>query len=70
MRPPSDGNPTTRIISPAAGNNRSAAQPHTGSADTVAEAEQVAARSTSRDSPVQRPDTPVSPRSPFLNLRS
>jgi predicted PurR-regulated permease PerM len=66
MGPPSDGNPSTRITSPAAGDNRSAAQPHTESADTVAEAEQVAARSASRDSPVQRPDTPVSSRSPFL----
>lgn len=63
MRPPSDGNPTARVTSPAAGNSESAAQSRTGGAGTVAAVEPVAAGS---GSPVRRSDTPVSHRSPFL----
>ncbi len=63
MRPPSDGNPTARVTSPATGNSESAVQSRTGGAGTVAAAEPVAASS---GSPARRPDTPVSRRSPFL----
>ena len=63
MRPSSDGNPTARGTSPAAGNDESAVQSHPVGVGTVADAKPVAAGS---GSPVPWSGTPVGRRSPFL----